>query len=291
MKKTPHPQEWFHEDGFPLAIERRCPHVLLCPQTQEFAKIVVVIGGYGKHVVGKDSWSLSAGDVFVIQGSESHEYADPDHLSLINILYRPEQLMFEAGDLETLPGYQALFVGEASTRHRQPFQSRVHLSPGYLGHLLAMIDHLDSELAHRNPGFGFCSTAILMQIVGYLVRAYGQREHPDSKALERIARTIAHLETRYAEPIHLDDLATMAHMSRRAYMRTFQAATGQSPINYLIQTRIRRAADLLRQREETITKIALETGFDDSNYFTRQFRKVMGQTPRAYRQQYARGES
>ena len=77
----------------------------------------------------------------------------------------------------------------------------------------------------------------------------------------------------------LDDLAAMVHMSRRAYIRTFHAATGQSPIHFLIQTRIRRAADLLRKGEGTITQIALETGFEDSNYFNSSISKSHGTNP------------
>ena len=175
MKKTLRTKDWFHEDGFPLAINRRnsqeAPTGL---HTHEFAEIVVVIGGYGKHAVGKDSWYLSPGDVFVIKGNESHEYTEPNKLRLINILYRPEQLAFELADIETLPGYHALFALEPPSHHHHPFKSRMHLSPGDVGHLLAMIDQLDHELAHRS-GFGFFSTAIFMQIVGYLARPMDNR--------------------------------------------------------------------------------------------------------------------
>src|SRR5437764_1160665 len=82
------------------------------------------------------------------------------------------------------------------------------------------------------PGFGFMATALFMQLVAYLSRAYGRSRSPDSQALLRIASAIAHLETRYAEEIELDDLADMAHMSKRSFLRTFQAATGQPPIAY-----------------------------------------------------------
>ena len=71
-------------------------------------------------------------------------------------------------------------------------------------------------------------------------------------------------------------------MSKRTFLRVFRAATGATPIAYLIGVRIRRAAELLRQGGVTVTEAAMRVGFEDSNYFSRQFRKVMGVTPRSY---------
>ena len=88
--------------------------------------------------------------------------------------------------------------------------------------------------------------------------------------------------------IELDRLADIAHMSKRNFMRSFQAAMGSSPIAHLIQLRVNRAASLLRRTEHSVTEIAFQVGFSDSNYFTRQFRKLLGVTPSEYRQQHAR---
>jgi AraC-like DNA-binding protein len=127
---------------------------------------------------------------------------------------------------------------------------------------------------------------LFMQMIGYLSRCYGRLRNPDSRALLRIAETITHLETNFALPINLDALSRIAHMSKRSFIRAFRAATDQTPIAYLIQLRINRAAMLLRQGHDNITDIAFRVGFSDSNYFTRQFRKLLGVSPRGYRQQH-----
>jgi len=72
-------------------------------------------------------------------------------------------------------------------------------------------------------------------------------------------------------------------MSRSNLMRVFRKATGQTPIEYLLRLRIQKAMELLRNSSLSITEIALEVGFNDSNYFTRQFRRVLGETPRSFR--------
>ena len=54
-------------------------------------------------------------------------------------------------------------------------------------------------------------------------------------------------------------------------------------ISYLIRLRINRAADLLRHSNNNVTEVALEVGFNDSNYFTRQFKRVVGMSPSRFR--------
>jgi AraC-like DNA-binding protein len=277
-------KDWFHPDGFPLAVERREPQEPFGLHGHDFSEVVVVTGGRGTHRIGREAWPLSAGDVFVVKGREAHEYVDPQELSLINVLYRPERLTWDLIDLVSLPGYHALFTLEPQWRRRHQFNSRLHLPPAEIAHAVGLIDQLDAELKARAPGFGFLATALFMQLVGMLSRSYGRSPNPDSQALLRIAAAITHLETHYGDPVQLDDLAAIAHMSKRSFLRTFQAATGQSPIAYLIQIRVNRAAHRLRVTDDPVTEVAFESGFQDSNYFTRQFRRVMGLSPRAYRE-------
>jgi AraC family L-rhamnose operon transcriptional activator RhaR/AraC family L-rhamnose operon regulatory protein RhaS len=150
------------------------------------------------------------------------------------------------------------------------------------------VDNLEEELRTRAAGFKFMATASFMQVVGFLSRCFGRAKNPDSRALLRIGTAISHLEANFQEPIDLDQLAGFAHMSKRNFMRSFQAAMGNSPIAYLVQLRVNRGASLLRRTELSITDIAYQVGFSDSNYFARQFNKLLGVSPRQYRKQQAR---
>ncbi len=283
MFRTLKAQDWFHKDGFPIAVERRDPQLPFGLHKHEFCEIVLVTRGQGLHVTGGESWLLTAGDVFIIGGPTAHDYRNLNNLCLINILFQPERLNLKLLDLSTLPGYHALFNLEPAWRHRHKFKSRLHVSPQELTVILGMVDQLDNELKSRLPGYGFMATASFMQIVGYLSRCYSRLKNPDSRALLRIAQTITYLETHSQNPIRLSDLTRFAKMSRRSFIRAFQAATGSAPVAYLIKQRLNRAATLLRQGDRRISEIAVEVGFSDSNYFTRQFRNVFGCPPNEYR--------
>ena len=288
----PHPKlrrkDWFQPDGFPIAVERREPQEPFGPHAHEFSEIVIITSGRGMHITGKESYPLNAGDAFVIGGPRQHDYHSMKQLCLVNILFQPEKLNLRTYDLRTLPGYHALFTLEPAWRRRHPFQGRLRLNPRELTVIMTFIDQLDEELQRRTSGFRFLATASFMQIVGYLSRCFARSKNPDSRALLRIGEAISHLEANYRERVDLEQLAGMAHMSKRNFMRSFQAATGTSPIAHLIQLRVNQAASLLRRTQLSVTEIAFQVGFGDSNYFARQFRALLGVTPSQYRQQHTR---
>ncbi len=283
MKRILKIDEWFHPDGFPISVERREPQELFEPHAHEFAELVIVTGGKCLHVTGNDSWELTAGDVFVIAGPREHEYRELVDLRLINILYQPAQLKMGLLDLPSVAGYHALFTLEPSWRTRQPTKGKLHLTSKDLAQVIELADRLEIELKAREPGFGFMATASFMLIIGLLSRCYGRSPSPDGRALLRIGEALSHLERNIHREIDLEELASIAHMSQRSFLRVFQSAVGTSPLAWVIGQRINRACSLLRHTDKRITEIAFDVGFNDSNYFTRQFTKATGLSPRNYR--------
>ena len=283
MKRILKIDDWFHPDGFPISLERREPQELFEPHAHEFAELVIVTGGRCLHVSGQDSWEMTAGDVFVIAGPREHEYRDLENLRLVNILYQPSQLQMGLMDLPSMAGYHALFTLEPSRRNRQATKGRLHLNGKEMTQISEWVDRLETELKAREPGFGFMAMASFMQIIGQLSRIYGSSPSPDGRALLRIGEALSHLERNIHREVNLEELASIAHMSQRSFLRVFLSATGTSPLAWVISQRINRACQLLRNTDRRVTEIAFDVGFNDSNYFTRQFRKLTGFSPRSYR--------
>lgn len=92
-----------------------------------------------------------------------------------------------------------------------------------------------------------------------------------------------HIETHFHERCSLATLAALTNSSRYQLIRAFSAIMGQSPNQYLINTRIRAAAQLLRDSKAPITQIALDVGFNDISHFYTCFKAAFGATPRRWR--------
>ena len=253
--------------------------------THDFEELVVILDGHGKHEVGREVYYISAGDVFVLLGDVSHCYPEAKNLSLINILYDPANLRLPRADLGALPGYHALFEVEPRLRQRQRFQNRLQLGMDELGRLAKLIAELETELRANAPGSRFVATAHFMQIVAFLARAYSKIAVKKQRPVTQISELLGHMEQHFAEPLTIADLVKIAHLSQTSLFRIFRQIMGRSPIDYLIRLRIDKAAQLLRRGPLRIKEVSEAVGFTDSNYFTRQFRNVMGVSPREYRSQ------
>ncbi len=83
--------------------------------------------------------------------------------------------------------------------------------------------------------------------------------------------------------LKLDQLAKLCNLSLSSFKREFKKEYNDSPTNYINDRRLEKAKELLSITDLPISEIAYETGFQDSLYFTRLFKKKIGIPPTAYR--------
>ncbi len=273
----------FNPPNSPVAMARRTPQWAFDMHTHDFSELVVIVGGKGMHLTENETYPVQRGDVFIITGDQSHGYDQLEDLNLINIYYDKSSLNMPMHDLLTLPGYTALFTLEPVYRKKHRFSSKLRLMEEEISAVGEMVDRMDKELSGQQQGYQFLVCAVFMQIVGYISRSYEQSDSQTSQSLLRIAESIGFIENNYDQEITLDQLARIAHMSRRSFQRIFKTIIGDSPINYLLRLRLSQAKDLLHDTGMNITQIAFETGFQDSNYFSRRFRSMYGLSPMQYR--------
>ena len=88
--------------------------------------------------------------------------------------------------------------------------------------------------------------------------------------------------------VSLIELARLVGLSSSQFARLFKASTGVSPHRYQLNTRIGKAQELLLLKGEGLSTVAAATGFADQSHFTRAFKRVIGATPREWRQDRTR---
>ena len=100
---------------------------------------------------------------------------------------------------------------------------------------------------------------------------------------ERIRFMITYIHRHYAEKISLSQIAESANIGEREALRCFQKTLKRTPFDYLNEYRLNKARKLLKESSLPVTEIAMKTGFSDSAYFGKVFRKSLGMTPKEYR--------
>ncbi len=93
--------------------------------------------------------------------------------------------------------------------------------------------------------------------------------------------------TRYAEDLDIKHLARLARLSVSQLDRRFKRLFQMTPREFVLRVRLNAACRLLTSTEESLTEIALRTGFYDQSHFTKHFRRQIGMTPRRYRGKYS----
>lgn len=99
----------------------------------------------------------------------------------------------------------------------------------------------------------------------------------------RLKRVIDYIDADMSSKINSRDLAAVAGLSRMHFASQFRVATGLRPHEFLLQRRIRRAAELMRDTTMPIIEIALSVGFQTQAHFTTVFKQFTGCTPRDWR--------
>ena len=108
------------------------------------------------------------------------------------------------------------------------------------------------------------------------------RRSPQLLAALRRGRDVADRD--FAQPLSLEAMARAANLSKFHFARAFASAYGETPRAYVTRRRIERAKNLLRAANLTVTEVCLLVGFESLGSFSSLFRRVVGQTPSAYRQ-------
>jgi AraC-like DNA-binding protein len=112
-----------------------------------------------------------------------------------------------------------------------------------------------------------------------------KRKPPATRARDRrrAVEAALRIDARSHEPIDLDRTAKDAGLSPFHFLRLFARVLGVTPHQYLIRSRLRRAARLLAEDARSITDVAFDVGFGDLSNFVRTFHRAAGVSPRGFR--------
>ena len=229
-------------------------------------------------------FTLQAGDGFFINSEILHrmENAHVGNACVMpNVVFHPSLLASDPGSaiwqkyvrpILSNRGIRALILCRENEADqalldlmRQAWQANVDDAPGF---------ELRTHAALAELLFGIGQRAIESPAEGTL---------PNQREETRIKQMLDFIHGAYAEALTLDEIAKSAAISGSEAMRCFRRALKTTPNQYLIQYRLQRAAQLLRETRLSAAEIGDQCGFPSPSYFTKRFRERYGVTPSDWR--------
>ena len=130
------------------------------------------------------------------------------------------------------------------------------------------------------------AATLRMLVVNILLEVATQQHHtPDQEDAHTVSLALNLMESHFAEPLQVDEIARQIGCSRTRLFSVFKHQQGMSPNDWLQRLRIQKTQHLLTTSNRTLDDIAQSCGFATSAYFCTVFKKYTGLTPGAYRQE------
>lgn len=229
-----------------------------------------IYGGNGTHIVGGEICDTQPGDLLVHNSYVLHDES----------MMLEEQMNAWCIAVKNikLPGMEVNKLLPAGMHPRIPCQ----VAADILGSLYPMVHHYVLQ-----PGGYQTANSLARAIVLIAYQMIQTNASPSNRKENELVRAMeSYIDEHYFEPITLAELAGELHASEYYLSHLFRDITGYSLQQYILRRRVGKAQCMLIYTNDSLTEIAGRVGFEDSNYFSRAFKKLIGMPPKLYRQKW-----
>lgn len=239
-----------------------------------------ILNGAGEYNLGGKNYNIRHGDLFIIRSNEQHciPTITSDTLLSLNMYISPYFLWDICSDYIPYSKIHALINADIPIQNRQ-------LDNELSECFMRIVELYDDGTPQNRFRLRSCVLQAVM-LIADRIDVENENNLPPVERLSDIQKAVEFIKNNYGSAIELEDIAKSAAMSSSYLSATFKKITGMSPYNYLITTRIEKAAELIKKTDKTVMSIALECGFTSLTSFNKAFKKLVGITPVELRQMY-----
>ncbi|OQY32873.1 MAG: hypothetical protein B6241_09780 [Spirochaetaceae bacterium 4572_59] len=234
-------------------------------QDYPFYAFEYIIEGKGTLMINNHSYSITEGDVFILQKNSIHDYTAAPPYPWTKVWFEVNGSfvddLFHLYNLEScyyipLTPLKDIFqsILESCINNDPKSNKDWDDFPLYLHKLLSSL----KESSNNKNSYNQCEDHSIRQVTEYI-------------------------SNNFMKPVSLDDIANEVALSVPGIIRKFRKETGVTPYQFLLQKRMDHARMLLKQTDLTICRIAHDSGFNDTYHFSRIFKQRFNLSPGKYR--------
>ena len=256
------------------------------PHHHDCYQIVYVTKGRMVHGLPGRQVTLEPGDAFIVPPGYIHgTQASPGYENeYYSLSFR--QGLFTPGFV-TSPAHKFLSALRLSSMQDKPadVRLRVHLAEQDQKHMERLFVSLLEEFEENWDLVDTMAGSLIAAMLRILSRTYfgGQRQDSMEKARDAVRACIRYIDFNYMLDLNVDDLARQFAMSRSSFVSLFTQVAGMPVKQYVNHKRIEQAKNLCAVEEMPLREIANLVGYKDFSTFYRNFKKLTGKSPAAYR--------
>ena len=237
-----------------------------------FYEIFYLWSGSCRFLLKDTVYQMEAGDLVFIAPGELHHslYSAGEVCEIVMIYFKEEYLHLSAEDSDRPP--LRSFMGSVPAVYQE-----------YLHSLLTRMLTENSRFDQYCEHFERCYLEeLLLLLMRHSVMNEKEPDLLNSRDADILLAT-KYIYNNFRKPLTLEDVSSVASLSPTYFSKKFKLITGMGFKEYLNYVRLKHTQTALLTTDSSITDIALEYGFNDSNYFKDLFKKVYGKSPREYR--------
>jgi AraC family transcriptional regulator len=268
------PSEWrgiyvehHQQAAFDLPEQIGSQHVICVHQFQQPTQLERSLDGK------RQTEKIGCGEIAIIPAQITHQlrWKNPGDFTLVMLdpahIHRIVQSSIDVENLELKPQSAIL----------DPFVYQI-------------VQALKSELELGGMGGQVMVESLTTTLCIHLLRRYATRKFniPESRgglSKAQVRSVMVFIEAHLEQDLSLDAIANLVQLSPHYFASLFKQTVGQSPHQYVLKSRIERSKQLLKQPNLAIAQVAQLVGFQNQSHFTTAFRRIVGCTPKTYRNQ------
>ena len=237
-----------------------------------YYELYYVRHGKVRFYVDNSLYTMQGGDFILIPPKSIHYVHYLSQSTRINIYFKESDL------------YNNGVPFMANITDRFLHTMIMHVPRIYRDNIHTLIDFMVAE-----ENVDDASTAVLQRLMLHQLLLYCNRYcifrtgSDDDDNSDKILESVKYIDENYNQPITLDLLSKLAGFSPSYFSKKFRQTTGTGMKEYLTYVRLTHAVTELMSTDHSITEIAINSGFGDSNYFKDAFKKMHNMSPREYR--------